>query len=1051
MPDAPVFTRFIYEMRTLLTAIESHTVSLSAATPVEQRPVALREMARLATATAELAQAFEVDDLSALALALASASSEAVETSEAEPFAPIGAHDTLHYMKWRVEQFAERGDTQPLSEHDRNLALRLERTLRGGASDAPAERAATPEEYSFAGTSELTLDDLELIQSFAGAQLRKRDAQADARRVARVTGAPIFTAKTESGEDVPVFGGSAPEDDDILKTLSPDVHRLFCQETQIDIRNLGKHMLEFEQRPADLSALADMEFIGHKIKGAAATLGFNDVAKIAEAFQRTILARQASRATTDSAFLTGLARFLDLFERGLTAVENNKEPAPALIEEAEALRDELTRGHEAGEIARDESGAYPRPLVSFSLEETRPRHSEGDLVLRVEARKLDMLMNQLSALAANRGAVARNRGEILRAQEEMRETLQRLREKSAQISDSHPLTFDNLLASTRTDHALSAQSARNPADMPPDPPATPSGLLRASWTDLEMERYTEIDSALRALTEAVADVTANYGMLVSLIDRLGQLTETQEGLARDIQEDAMDMRLARLGEIMPRVRLSVLVAAKNMGKLTDFEARGEDVEIDRSLLEALENPLIQLMRNAVAHGIEQPLERAEGGKPARGKVWLHAYTSGSTVVLDVGDDGRGVNENLLIAAAIGAQLISAEEARDLTPEQALSLMFKPGISTSGVKGSGYVGALAGSGIGLANVIRNIHELKGSITVRSTVNHGTVFRIRVPVSLSMQQVLEAQAGGEVFALPFAMVRSTGIVKPERLREWTPGPSDARDHVREWRLTIDELLDDSLEDEEALTPEVDESEARPVTPRTREVPAFALAELLGFEQDASKLRYMALVPHHGELVAFLMEAVGDANVREAAVRPLPRRFQRRVVRGIVVRPEDGEVALLVDLHEALAQRLSGAEITLRPASALVESRATSPTVLIVDDSVTIRHSLEQILTAAGFKTRQASDGREALEEMDKELPAVVILDVEMPRLSGFELLTVMRSSPQYQQVRVAMLTTRAADKHRNYALAIGADAYLVKPCPQETLVETIRRLLKESEPG
>lgn len=1050
MPDAPVFTRFIYEMRTLLTAIESHTISLSAATPVAQRPVALREMARLARATAELAQAFEVDDLSALAHALASASSQAVETSEAVAFAPIGAHDTLHYMKWRIEQFAERGDVQPLSEHDRHLALRLERTLRDGSRDTPTERAATSEEYSFAGASELTLDDLELIQTFAGAPLRQRDAQADARRVARMTGTPIFTARTESGEDVPVFGGPTPEDDDILKTLSPDVHRIFCQETQTDIRNLGKLMLEFEQRPADLSALADMEFIGHKIKGAAATLNFIGLAKIAEAFQRTILARQASRATTDSAFLTGLGRFLDLFERGLIAVENNTEPAPALIEEAEALRDELTRGHGSGEITRDESGPYPTHPISAGLVGTRRRHSEGDLVLRVEARKLDMLMNQLSALAANRGAVARNRGEIIRAQEEMRETLQRLREKSAQISDSHPLTFDNLLTTARTDHALSAQSARS-ADMPPDPAATPSGFLRTSWTDLEMERYTEIDSALRALTEAVADVTANYGMLASLIDRLGQLTETQEGLARDIQEDAMDMRLARLGEIMPRVRLSVLVAAKNMGKLTDFEARGEDVEIDRSLLEALENPLIQLMRNAVAHGIEQPLERAEAGKSARGKVWLHAYTSGSTVVIDVGDDGRGVNENLLIAAAIGAQLISAEEARDLTPEQALSLMFKPGISTSGVKGSGYVGALAGSGIGLANVIRNIHELKGSITVRSTANHGTVFRIRVPVSLSMQQVLEVQAGGAVFALPFAMVRSTGIVAPERLREWAPEPSASRDHVREWRLTIDNLLDDTLEDVEALTPADEETDDRPMAPQTREIPAFALAELLGFEQDASKLQHMALALHHGELVAFLVEAVGDADVREAAVRPLPKRFQRRVVRGIVVRPEDGEVALLVDLHEALAQRLSGAEIILRPASAVAESRAPSPTVLIVDDSVTIRHSLEQILTAAGFKTSQASDGREALEVMDKELPAVVILDVEMPRLSGFELLTVMRSSPQYQQVRVAMLTTRAADKHRNYALAIGADAYLVKPCPQETLVETIRRLLTESEPG
>ncbi|MDE3229697.1 MAG: response regulator, partial [Chloroflexota bacterium] len=415
-----------------------------------------------------------------------------------------------------------------------------------------------------------------------------------------------------------------------------------------------------------------------------------------------------------------------------------------------------------------------------------------------------------------------------------------------------------------------------------------------------------------------------------------------------------------------------------------------------------------------------------------------------SIVIEVGDDGRGINGNLLIGAAIGARLITAEDARDLTTEQALSLMFRLGVSTSGAA-SGYVGALAGSGIGLADVAHAIHTLKGSITVQSEMGKGTVFRIRVPVSLSMQSVLEVSAGGQVFALPFNMVRSTGIVPAERLTE-RPTVEGAHG-VREWRVVVDSAP------EMAPDPEQDAAEEERVAaaPETFEVPAFAFAELLGFEQDAEKLRRMALVRWQGELVALLVESVGDADVREAAVRPLPRRYERRVVRGVVVRPEDGEVALLIDPHEALARRLSGGQVTLRPAGAPIERGAPSPTVLIVDDSVTIRRSLEQMLTAAGFATSQASDGREALEVMEKALPAVVVLDVEMPRLSGFELLTIMRSSPQYQQVRVAMLTTRAADKHRDYALALGADAYLVKPCPQETLIETIRRLLTTSEPA
>jgi len=229
------------------------------------------------------------------------------------------------------------------------------------------------------------------------------------------------------------------------------------------------------------------------------------------------------------------------------------------------------------------------------------------------------------------------------------------------------------------------------------------------------------------------------------------------------------------------------------------------------------------------------------------------------------------------------------------------------------------------------------------------------------------------------------------------------------------------------------------------------AYALAETLGFQQDASALRRAVIVQLHGQQVALLVESVGEGDVRVATVRPLPQHLRRRVVRGAIVRPEDGQVALLIDPLEALAQRVTGAQIMLRPTPSRAEPRAAAPCVLIVDDSVTIRRTLEQTLNQAGFKTSQARDGIEALERMEIELPRVVILDVEMPRLSGFELLAIMRDSPQYAQTRVVMLTSRAADRHREAALATGADAYLVKPCPQEILVETIRRLLTESEPA
>ncbi|HEY7974332.1 MAG TPA: response regulator, partial [Ktedonobacterales bacterium] len=494
----------------------------------------------------------------------------------------------------------------------------------------------------------------------------------------------------------------------------------------------------------------------------------------------------------------------------------------------------------------------------------------------------------------------------------------------------------------------------------------------------------------------------------------------------------------------PRLRISALVAAADLGKQLDFEAQGASIEIDRLLLEELEQPLIQLVRNAVAHGIEGADERVAQGKPAKGRVWIHAYNVGSEVVIEVGDDGRGIDAHLLVGAAIGAQLITPEAARRLSQEQALSFMFQSGFTTATT-----VGAMAGSGVGLADVASTIHRLKGSIAMRSDLGKGSAFQIRVPISLSMAPVLEVSAAGQVFALPFALVEYTAIIEPADLRERAPAQAFAASGgLREWRAPVDASLLPAADGAPTAGDAAGAAEA--ATAPEADMPAYALAETLGFEQEVAALRRIVVIRLRGQLVGLLVESVGDGDVRDATVRPLPRRLQRRVVRGAIVRPEDGQVALLIDPQEALAQRLAGAEIALRPAGQPSGPRAVAPWALIVDDSVTIRRTLEQTLTQAGFKTSQARDGYEALEIMARELPRVVILDVEMPRLSGYQLLTIMRSSPQYQQVRVAMLTSRAADKHRDYALALGADAYLVKPCPQETLVETIRRLLTESEP-
>ncbi|HEU5344436.1 MAG TPA: response regulator [Ktedonobacterales bacterium] len=1045
MSDADAFARFIKEMPALVGSIEAQCGLAARAETGERRLTALRDIARLARAVEALALAFDVEDLASLGHLLAE-SAAAAEIGEAGAgsddvlaLTPPGWRDTIEYIQWRVKRFAQTGHLELPTARDLIHIEWLKRTLRARPGTYPdqaddAELAALPD--LFADMSELTLTERALVRSFPASPVRKRDPRADARLLERMATAPAFITQSESGAGVPVFGVA----DDDLAEMEPGLRRKFVSDSQADMRELGRLILDYERRPGDRKTLNDLELVAHKIKGTASIMAFPGVSTIAGRLLEVIRAGQRHFAAPHAEIVAGLGRFMGLIEQALAAAALLEEPEPALIEEAKRLHDTLMRAdaahptlHAPPEAATAEDAATER------REEAPEQAGHREQAPRIDGYRLDMLMNQLSALAANRGAVTRNRREVAQTLDEMRAALERLREKSAQIADAHPLTFDafaGVAAGAPTARAGATQRATLDDALASQ---TPTGALRASWSNLQLEQFSEMDTALRGMAEVVSDLTANYGSLSGLLNQLSQLTEAQETLSRDIQDDAMSIRLARLAEIIPQLRIAAMVAASDAGKQVEFEVRGEDIEIDRLLLEELQQPLSQLILNALAHGIETPDQRAETGKPPRGRVWIDVRTVGSDVIIEVGDDGRGVNPHLLVGAAIGAELISSEEARDLSQEQALSFMFYQGVTTIRKDEAGEDHAMAGAGVGLADVARIIHQLRGEISLRSERGKGTVFQVRVPVSLSTAPVLEVGAEGQVFALPFAMVEYSAMVEPGLLREVEPERRQERGGLREWRLAL------------APQPPAAAAEATlPTVADASEMRAYALAETLGFAQDASALRRVVVIQMQGQQVGLLVESVGEGDVRVATVRPLPPRLRRRVVRGAIVRPEDGQVALLIDPMEALARRISGAQIMLRPAQSRPEPRVAAPSVLIVDDSVTIRRSVEQTLMQAGFKTRLARDGMEALERMEEELPRVVILDVEMPRLSGFELLAIMRNSPQYAQTRVVMLTSRAADKHRDYALAIGADDYLVKPCSQEMLVETIRRLLTESEP-
>jgi chemosensory pili system protein ChpA (sensor histidine kinase/response regulator) len=311
-----------------------------------------------------------------------------------------------------------------------------------------------------------------------------------------------------------------------------------------------------------------------------------------------------------------------------------------------------------------------------------------------------------------------------------------------------------------------------------------------------------------------------------------------------------------------------------------------------------------------------------------------------------------------------------------------------------------------------------------------------------MSLTVLPTVELTAGGHVFTAPFSTVALSLSDVAGRLRQVDSAPDGNDVSERKplaWRLAMP--LASELEPPELAlrAPQVSEE---------AEIVAFSLAESLGLMSEEPPSAAI-VVERRGQQVALLVDAIGA--MRDTMVRPLPSYLKRRLIRGVTIRSEDGAMALLVDTGELVDQRLAGVAAPLHGARARAPLSAPVARVLIVDDSVTIRRTLDQMLTGAGFSTALARDGYEALELMEAELPRVVILDVEMPRLSGYELLGVMRSAPRYRQTRVVMLTSRAGADHERRARELGADEYLVKPCPQDTLISVVRRLFLDSEPS
>lgn len=523
-----------------------------------------------------------------------------------------------------------------------------------------------------------------------------------------------------------------------------------------------------------------------------------------------------------------------------------------------------------------------------------------------------------------------------------------------------------------------------------------SGDSADKFDPLEFDRFTRFQELTRFMNESVHDVqTIQQTLLKNLAETEAALT-AQSHRNRELQQGLMAIRMVPFSSIGERLYRIVRQTAKELGKRANLELSGTEVELDRSVLEKMTAPFEHLLRNAIAHGLEPPEQRQAADKPPIGEIRLSLHQESNEVVFEFSDDGAGLDMQRLRQKALEQGLIQPDE--EASDEQAMQLIFMPGLSTAQE-----VTEISGRGVGLDVVRSEISALGGRLDVASTPGKGMRFTIHLPLTLAVTKVLMVRANQVQYALPATMVEQVQQVKPAALEQIY--------------------------------------KERQVVWQDKTYPLFNLTRLLGNDEAelVSRPHNHLLLLRSGDhrICLHIDELIGNQEVVVKNIGPQLARLPG--IAGATV-AGNGTVILIIN-PIAFSQRMSVARKAKK--IAVAEAVRAVPLVMVVDDSLTVRKITGRLLTRAGYQMVTAKDGVDALEQLTELTPDLMLLDVEMPRMDGFELAKRLRQDSKTKMMPIIMITSRTAEKHRNYALEIGVNEYLGKPYQEEELLAQLAR--------
>ncbi len=782
---------------------------------------------------------------------------------------------------------------------------------------------------------------------------------------------------------------------------------------------LDRALHQWEQEPDSRAGADEAQRVLHTLKGGARLSGLKDIGDLAHEFESDIQKALDRNARCDDAFfkhayqrhdaivvrIEALAAMLNsdgVFahdsgnhlievtgEISVTAVEedasDNRLATPSRDTEQSLTPLLESKASNVLPLRREQPKA---PAQAVASPASSQRKAPTELV-KVSADLLDNLVNLAGETAIGRGRLEQQVSDFSHTLGDMDMTLERLRDQLRRLDQETEA------------QVLFRQERQGPNYDDFDP--------------LEMDRYSSMQQLSRALMESASD-------LIDLKDTLTHKTRDAETLLlqqsrvnTELQEGLMKTRMVPFQRLVPRLRRIVRQVSLELNKQVDLRVYNAEGEMDRTILERMISPLEHMVRNAVDHGIEHAEQRLQSGKDAQGSIEIDIRRDGGDVVLTMRDDGKGINLEAVRRKAIERGMTTAD-AR-LTENEVMQFILQPGFSTAEV-----VTQISGRGVGMDVVSSEIKQMGGSVEIRSNPNIGTEFEIRLPFTVSVNRALMVRVGDDLYAVPLNNIQGIVRASVAELQSLYEQPTSERRFEyagNDYRLDyLGAMLD---------------VEAQPkITAQHLPLPLLLIRGSVPFALQVDSL-------------------LGS---REIVVKSLGPQFASvmGISGGTIL--GDGSVVIILDLPAMIRTQSSleyqrAKALDMQEAERRHEQERRLPRILVVDDSVTVRKVTTRLLERHGMEVFTAKDGVHAMETLQDHRPDVMLLDIEMPRMDGFEVASLVRHDTRLKDIPIIMITSRTGDKHRERAMSIGVNEYLGKPFQEDRLLDCINSFLRNED--